>query len=399
MNPPPPAQMPLLLPRLLRRRRPKLPARHRPRPRQKQAHGDARDCRRGGRRARRETPAPAAATAPAATAPSTATVSAPATSNPATAATPAAVSPDAAIADQLRDLANGKFDRVIGNKKDRSQIDAFYSGRNYKPLWITDGKANARADAAIGYLGHVDADGLYPSDYPVPNFAALTAPADLANAEIELTMSVVTYAHHASIGRVHWSRVTADAYYDQSAPEPADVLAAIVDANDVAAALDAYEPHTPGYLALKAKLADIRAGKLASDVKPPIANGPVLKVGMQDDRVPALRERLGVLGDGGATYDKPLAEAVKKFQQGHDVAATGTLTSATVEALNGKQPDHVEDIIIANMERWRWMPHQFPDTYVIVNLPDFTLARDARRQAGLDDQDRDRQAGQCRRRS
>ena len=116
--------------------------------------------------------------------------------------------------------------------------------------------------AAIAYLGHVDADGLYPSDYPVPNFAALTTPADLANAEIELTMSVITYAHHASIGRVHWSRVTADAYYDQSAPEPADVLAAIVDANDVAAALDAYEPHTPGYLALKAKLADIRAGKL-----------------------------------------------------------------------------------------------------------------------------------------
>ena len=31
------------------------------------------------------------------------------------------------------------------------------------------------------------------------------------------------------------------------------------------------------------------------------------------------------------------------------------------------------DIILANMERWRWMPHRFPDTYVIVNLPDFTL--------------------------
>ncbi len=323
-----------------------------------------------------ETPSPAAATSPAATAPSTATMSAPATSNPETAATPAAAapaSPDAAIADQLRELGNGKFDRVIGNKKDRTQIDAFYSGRDYTPLWISDGKANARADAAIAYLGHVDADGLDPSDYPAPNFAALATPADLANAEIELTMSVITYAHHASIGRVHWSRVTADASYDQSAPEPADVLAKIAAASDVGAALDDYEPHTPGYLALKAKLADIRAGKLASDVKPPFANGPVLKVGMQDDRVPDLRERLGVLGDGGTTYDKPLAEAVKKFQQGHDLAATGTLTSATIEAINGKQPDHVEDIIIANMERWRWMPHQFPDTYVIVNLPDFTL--------------------------
>jgi len=316
--------------------------------------------------------APAAQANPPSPAPSAATVSAPA--SPETAAAPAAAppGPDAAIADQLRDLSNGKFDHMIGNKKDRTQIDAFYSGRNYKPLWIADGKANARATATIAYLGHVDADGLFPSDYPVPNFAALSTPADLANAEIELTMSVITYAHHASIGRVAWSRVSPDISYDRSAPEPADVLATIADAKDVAAALDSYEPQTPGYLALKAKLAQIRAGKLDTG-KAPIASGQVLKVGMQDDRVPALRERLGVLGDGGTTYDKALAEAVKKFQHEHQIAVTGTLTAATVDAINGPKPDHVEDTIIANMERWRWAPHQFPDTYVIVNLPDYTL--------------------------
>jgi len=320
------------------------------------------------------TPTPPSETKPTTT-PSTATVSAPAISTPDAAATPAAaavVGPDAAIADQLRGLANGKFDRIIGSKKDRAQIDAFYSGRDYTPLWIADGKASARATAAITYLGHVDADGLDAADYPVPNFDALSTPADRADAEIKLTMSVITYAHHASIGRVHWSRVSADIAFNQAPPEPADVLAAIAGAQDAATALDAYEPHTSGYLALKAKLADIRAGKLDKD-KPPIANGAVLKVGMQDDRVPDLRERLGVRGDGGTSYDKPLAEAVKKFQQQHDVAATGTLTASTIEALNGKQPDHVADIIIANMERWRWMPHQFPATYVIVNLPDFTL--------------------------
>lgn len=328
-----------------------------------------------------QTAAPASATTPPAAqanptpaAPSAATVSTPATSGPEAAAAPPAAppGPDAAIADQLHELANGKFDHVISNKKDRMQIDAFYSGRNYKPLWITDGKANDSAKAAIAYLGHVDADGLFPSDYAVPNFASLSTPADLANAELELTMSIITYAHHASIGRVAFSRVSADIEYDRPAPEPADVLASIADAKDVASALDAYEPHTPGYLALKAKLAEIRAGKLDSG-KPAIANGPVLKIGMQDDRVPQLRERLGVLGDGSTTYDKAVAEAVKKFQKEHQIAVTGTLTAATVDAIDGPRPDHVEDVIIANMERWRWAPHQFPDTYVIVNLPDYTL--------------------------
>src|SRR6516162_4381133 len=307
----------------------------------------------------------------------TAVTSAPAAATPEAAAphaaaAPVAAGPDAAIAEQLGELGNGKFDRIIGSKRDRAPIEAFYSSRNYAPWWLPDGKANARATSAIAYLRHVDADGLDPADYPVPKFDALGAPADLAEAEIKLTAAVVTYAHHASVGRVHWSRVSNDIEYSTPAAEPGDVLAAIAGASDVAETLDSYEPQTSGYRALKAKLADIHAGKIDKS-KPAIASGPVLKVGMADERVPALRERLGVSGNGD-TYDKALAEAVKKFQQQHDLAATGTLGAATLDALNGRaQPDRVTDVIIANMERWRWMPHQFPDSYVIVNLPDFTL--------------------------
>jgi L,D-transpeptidase YcbB len=316
---------------------------------------------------------PAAEAKPADASPGTA-ASAPAAGAPASAPTPAAAitGPDGAIADELRNLSNGKFDQIIGDKKDRAQIDAFYASRYYAPLWLTDGKANAHATAAIKYLAHIYADGLDPADYPVPNFSALNTPADLADADIKLTTAVVTYAHHASVGRVHWSRISPDIEYTTKAPEPDEVLRAIADSNDAAATLDSYEPHTPGYLALKAKLADIRAGK-GDGGKAAIGNGPALKIGMQDDRVPALRERLGIAANGSAVYDKTLAEAVKKFQQQHDLASTGTLTPATVEALDGRQPDHVTDIILANMERWRWMPHQFPENYVVVNLPDFTL--------------------------
>ena len=272
----------------------------------------------------------------------------------------------------MRNLANGKFDRIIGNKKDRASIEAFYAGRNYAPLWITDGSANARSTAAIAYLGQVDADGLDPADYPVPNFASLSDPAALAEAEIRLTTSVVTYAHHAQIGRIHWSRVSADIFYDTKAHEPAAVLANIVEAKDVGEALASYEPHAAEYLALKAKLAEIRAGK-GSTGKPQIPNGPPLNIGMQDQRVPLLRLRLGVPGETGAIYDKALADAVKRFQQAHALGATGMLNAATVEALNGRQSDAHTDIILANMERWRWMPHDLGKTYVIVNLPDYTL--------------------------
>jgi murein L,D-transpeptidase YcbB/YkuD len=318
------------------------------------------------------TPAPAAEAAPAATAEPATTASAPAA--PAAAAAPAAPAlsaADAAVVDQLRNLSSGKFDRIIGNKKDRTVVDAFYSGRDYAPLWITDGKVNERGKAAIAYLGHVDQDGLDPADYQVPNFSALSDPSDLAEAELKLDMTIITYAHHASIGRVHWSRVSGDIYYTLTAPELADVLAAMVEAKDMTKALDAYEPHTAGYLALKAKLAEIRAGKDDAK-KTPIANGAAPKVGAQDDRVPLLRERLGISGDGTA-FDKALADAVKKYQQDHQLKVTGTLTQQTIDALNGHEPDKPIDVILANMERWRWMPHDLGNTYVIVNLADFTL--------------------------
>src|ERR1022692_2846241 len=53
----------------------------------------------------------------------------------ATPVAPTVVDADAPIAEQLQNLVNAKFDGIIGNKQDRIIIEAFYSGRNYAPLW------------------------------------------------------------------------------------------------------------------------------------------------------------------------------------------------------------------------------------------------------------------------
>ncbi len=325
-----------------------------------------------------ETPAPQSATAtggetpPASAAAPADTAAPPADNAAAPAPAPVVADANAPIAAQLRELANGKFDRLMGGKKERPAFDAYYAAHGYAPVWISDGKLNARAAAAIAYLGQVDADGLDPADYPVPNVSASTSdPAALAEAEMRLTASVVTYAHHASTGRVHWSRISSSILYEVKAPAPADVLAAVADAKDVTATLAGYEPQAPNYIALKAKLADLRAGKTGPG-KTPIANGPAPKIGAQDERVPQLRERFGLAGDG-TTYDKALADAVKKFQQEHELKPSGLLTQQTIDALNGRSPDRPIDTVLANLERWRWMPHDLGKDYVIVNLPDFTL--------------------------
>ena len=166
------------------------------------------------------------------------------------------------IAALLRELANGKFDRIVGGTNNRPAFDAYYAAHSYASIWITDGKFNERAAAAIAYLGQVDADGLDPADYPVPNMSTSVGdPAALAEAEMRLSASVVTYAHHASVGRVQWSNVSSSILYEVKPPAPAAVLVSVADAKDVAATLAGYEPQAPNYIALKAKLADLRAGK------------------------------------------------------------------------------------------------------------------------------------------
>jgi L,D-transpeptidase YcbB len=283
---------------------------------------------------------------------------------------------DLPIAEKLRDKVTGGLARVVDRKKDRDAVIAFYTGRLFAPLWIENGAANARAKSVTAQLAAADAEGLDPADYPRPDFKAGAEPDALADAELKLTVSVLNYARHAQTGRAHYSRIASDIAYNLVYPEPADILTNMAETKNAGDALTAYNPPHDGYKALKAKLAEARGQKI--DAGPArIASGPVLKVGMNDGRVPQLRERLGVSGESGTTYDKALSEAVKKFQRGRDLSPTGTLTSATVDALNGgggRQARHREaDIIIANMERWRWLPRDLGKAHVMLNIPNYTL--------------------------
>ncbi len=293
----------------------------------------------------------------------------------------ASVDVDAAISDKLRELSAGKFDRMFGGRKERAGIEAFYSERNFAPLWITNGAINERGKAAIDYLTHVDAHGLEPGDYPTPEFRVGAEADALADAELKLTQSIITLARHAQIGRVHFTRIAADIAYEQERPEPADVLGKIAKAGNAVDALESFHPPHAGYKALKAKLAEARK---TTDTGPQrIPGGLTLKYGkdkksnevlMYDPRVPALRERLGVEGDPeNKTYDKALADAVTKFQKANKLPATGQFNTATLEAMNGPRRDRDADVIIANLERWRWMPRDLGKTHVMVNIPDYSL--------------------------
>ena len=145
--------------------------------------------------------------------------------------------------------------------------------------------------------------GLEPSDYPTPEFKTGAEADALAEAELKLTQSIVTYARHAQTGRVHYSRISADILYEIDRPEPADVLKKIATSTSTADALDSFHPPHAAYKALRAKLAEAR--KTPDGAPQRIPGGLTLKYGkdkkgtevlMEDPRVPALRAKLGAAG-------------------------------------------------------------------------------------------------------
>jgi L,D-transpeptidase YcbB len=242
------------------------------------------------------TPAPAIA---AATTPAPATEAAPA-AEPVTTPDPlASLDPaDRPIAEKIGELLNTKADKLFANKNERAAVTAFYQERHNAPVWFEKGVETTRATAAVARIKNADADGLDAGDYKLPNLAASGADAQ-AEAELKLTLAVLTFARHLQAGRFHYTRVSKNIELPQALPEPADILKNVADAADAGKALDAYSPPQDAYRKLKATLADLRS-----------------KTGANKGQV---------------------------------------------------------DLIVANMERWRWYARDLGKAHVIVNHPDFTL--------------------------
>ena len=301
---------------------------------------------------------------------------------------------NSAVADKLREIVTGKaLDRIVSRRAERAGVEAFYKARDYAPLWVNDGAVTDRAKSAMATLSKAEEVALDPADYPVPEFAAAKTADELADAEVKLTAEVLTYARQAQMGRIHFSRVANDIEFAQKAPDPAGVLDNLAKAADAGQALDSYNPPHAQFKALRAKLAELRAGKTvaepkAEEAKPApaiqIAAGPIMRAGMKDKRVPDLRKRLDIPGDKNSTlYDDAVQEAVKTFQATADLETDGNVGPMTLRVLNGNKPvaaksinrashDQV-DTVIVNMERWRWLARELGNQHVIVNVPDYRL--------------------------
>jgi len=279
----------------------------------------------------------------------------------------------------IRDMLTAEKKPAFLSARDLSGLTAFYEVRGYFPAWVAEGRLTERAKALVRRISEADSDGLDASAYVLPPVMigedGKATPLSLAQVELLTSQAILSYAADAEAGRVDPAKLSRDFGYKRHLPDPIQVLTAVQLASDAPAQLAEYNPPHPEFAALRDKLAELRASQAKAAAPVPVPEGPSLKPGMIDPRVVILRSRLElpVPSEAPDVYDDAVVEAVRDFQKSAGLKPDGIVGPASLAALNRGPVDPIP-LILANMERWRWMPRDLGHMQVRVNIPDYSLA-------------------------
>ena len=252
----------------------------------------------------------------------------------------------------------------------------FYLSRAWRPVWDDP----ARVEALVAAVEAIQVHGLDPADFSPDQLRRAAAESTTVEARAErellLTDTLAALLFQLRHGKVDPRRLYREWNFTPP-PNPyerAGELAAVLQAGDLRAAIDAHAPDLPLYRALVQGLAHYQALAMLGDW-PKVAGGPTLRPGARSARVPALRERLLVEPESGldeatrrsSHYDPALVEAVKRFQAGHGLEPDGVIGAQTLLALNTSPARRVEQIR-ANLERLRWVAADLRGDRLLVDI-------------------------------
>ncbi|GLI91728.1 L,D-transpeptidase family protein [Methylocystis echinoides] len=225
--------------------------------------------------------------------------------------------------------------RDASRRAQRGKIAGAYAARHFAPFWTDASGWRESAASAISRLRAANEDGLDLRGLAIPS---TERDASVAN-ELALSEAVATYAHQARGGRLQPERLSRLIGAKTAPPDPAQVLITVAGANERAGeTLQGYNPPHYGYEQLREKLIELRSHRAG---------------------LPELTDTLAAAEEGVAQTDAmPPARSKRR----------------RMETLGGASTSHLEAEIIANMERWRWLPRDMGDERIEVNIPDFELA-------------------------
>ncbi|HXY03651.1 MAG TPA: L,D-transpeptidase family protein [Terriglobales bacterium] len=267
----------------------------------------------------------------------------------------------------------------------RSHLKNFYGSSRYSLAWIRENHATTQAQALIEVLQHANSKGLNSEDYDASRWDArlqqLSDSGNAADFDAALTICAMRYVSDLRIGKVNPRHFRFGLNVERKKYDLAQfVRSRLANGDDIPAALREVEPPFPGYKRTLAALQRYLALSQEDDGEKLPELMKSITPGKEYAGIPRLTRLLHLLGDlpssadlqPGNVYQGPLVLAVKSFQARHGLSSDGVLGMQTVKQLNIPLRDRVEQLRLT-LERWRWVPNEFPQPPVVVNIPEFRL--------------------------
>ena len=298
---------------------------------------------------------------------------------------PAGAAAPSAVSSELRGMATkGQLGNKLSTAGEREQIKRLYETANFAPLWIKGDEPTSQATYLIEAMRASRLKGLNPSDYDAESLETQSkslkgaSAAAQASFDASLTMATMRYISDLRVGRINPKHLKFGIDVQSKQYNlPEFIVKQVANAGNVPSVLDQTEPPYAGYRRIETTLKQYL--DLAAKGDGPKVPGGTKTVAPGDTYTGAaqLAERLQLLGDlpqGGSfdSYNGTLVEGVKHFQARHGLATDGKLDAATLRELNTPLSARVQQID-DTLERWRWMPTEFQQPPVLVNIPEFRL--------------------------
>ena len=275
----------------------------------------------------------------------------------------------------------------------QTAVTTFYDDRNYELAWTRDGKPTATALAFIEQFKDAAEKGLNPEDYDaslwagrVQKLAGKSADA-ISEFDVAMTVNVMRYISDLRIGRVNPSHFNFDINVQSKKYNLAEFVSDhVVDATDVPKLIASVEPDSEQYRQTEAALGhylELAKQQQADGAQPLPMVEKAVTVGEHYAQAPELLKRLQLEGDAAAdetsddkpvphVFTKELSAAVKHYQHRHGIEENGKLGPQTIKSLNVPLSERVLQLQ-DTLERWRWLPDQYVNAPLMVNLPEFVL--------------------------
>lgn len=249
-----------------------------------------------------------------------------------------------------------------------------YGGRGFEPIWVTNTPSEglvigSKAQGLKALFDDAAELGLDPQDYRLNLPASLDAES-VVKTEIAITRAALRFGEDNYGGRLDPRAISPNLDMPRLRPDYQRLTSNLANSDDPAAVLTGLAPNSSEFVAI---LAALRA---ADEIvaQSPIPAGPSIKPGADDERVAEVRQRLGngPAPDIDSVYDDALVKAVRSFQTSVGLRPDGIIGAATLDALNRAGPVSRE-LLLANLEKWRWMPRDRGAYRVEVNIPQYRL--------------------------